>query len=70
MSGAIFSEADFSGVNFKEGCIFYIYIFMIINSIIYFFSSVDIYDIAQISKAYARNSKFVNCDFTDGIVDR
>ena len=50
--------------------VYFTYIYIIINSIIYFFPSVGIYDIAQISKAYARNSKFVNCDFTDGIVDR
>ncbi len=25
---------------------------------------------AQLSKVYARNSKFVNCDFTDGVIDR
>lgn len=31
MSGAIFSEADFSGVNFKEGCMIYINIFMMIR---------------------------------------
>jgi uncharacterized protein YjbI with pentapeptide repeats len=43
MSGAVFSEADFTGIDFKE---------------------------AQLSKVYARNSKFVNCDFTDGVVDR
>lgn len=43
MSGAIMSEADFTGIDFKE---------------------------AQLSKVYARNSKFVNCDFTDGVVDR
>jgi uncharacterized protein YjbI with pentapeptide repeats len=43
MSGAIMSEADFTGIDFKE---------------------------AQLSKVYARNSKFSNCDFTDGVVDR
>lgn len=42
-SGMIASEADFTGVSFKEG---------------------------QISKAYARNSKFVSCDFTNAVVDR
>lgn len=43
LSGLIGSNADFSGVNFKE---------------------------TQISKAYARASKFVGCDFTNGIIDR
>lgn len=43
LSGALFSEADFTGIDFKE---------------------------AQLSKVYARNSKFVNCDFTDGVIDR
>ena len=33
------------------------------------FSGIDFKE-AQMSKAYARNSKFMNCDFTDGIVDR
>ena len=42
-SGMIASQADFSGVSFKEG---------------------------QISKAYARDSKFVGCDFTNAVVDR
>ena len=42
-SGMIASQADFSGVSFKEG---------------------------QISKAYARDSKFVACDFTNAVVDR
>eukprot|EP00596_Hydrurales_sp_CCMP1899_P007614 CAMPEP_0119040570 /NCGR_PEP_ID=MMETSP1177-20130426/10552_1 /TAXON_ID=2985 /ORGANISM="Ochromonas sp, Strain CCMP1899" /LENGTH=180 /DNA_ID=CAMNT_0007005767 /DNA_START=257 /DNA_END=799 /DNA_ORIENTATION=+ len=42
-SGVIASDADFSGVSFKEG---------------------------QTSKAYARNSKFIACDFTNAVVDR
>jgi uncharacterized protein YjbI with pentapeptide repeats len=43
LSGIIAGDADFTGVNFKEG---------------------------QISKAFARNSKFISCDFTNAILDR
>jgi uncharacterized protein YjbI with pentapeptide repeats len=43
MSGLIAINADFSGVNMKEG---------------------------QVSKALLKESKFVGCDFTNGIVDR
>lgn len=43
ISGFIGSEADFSGVDFKE---------------------------AQLSKGFARYSKFVGTDFTNGIIDR
>jgi len=33
------------------------------------FSDVSFKD-AQISKSFSRNSKFVNCDFTNAVVDR
>ena len=63
MSGMIGGDADFTGVNFKEAQI-----------------SKQAYEICSIRantkmscnthRAFARNGKFVGCDFTNAIVDR
>ena len=84
LSGAVFSEADFTGKLFLFSSdfgslllreMFYADFYKFVRGHVYIclpvhpYVGIDFRE-AQLSKVYARNSKFVNCDFTDGVVDR
>jgi uncharacterized protein YjbI with pentapeptide repeats len=75
MSGMIASEADFSGVSFKEaqiskyvGCTLThfrcAHSWHLTHVMVYFCGAV------ARNRAFARNSKFVEADFSNAIVDR